>query len=68
MAKIVNPLIVLTGKGGGEPNFAKYNITQVITGNKCELHIVDVETQTSNNYLVGQLTSQNDTQLYIVDI
>lgn len=67
MAKIVNPLIVLTGKGG-EPNFAKYNITQVITGNKCELHIVDITTQTSNNYLVGQLASQQDTQLYIVDI
>lgn len=66
MAKIINPIIVLTG--GGETNFAKYNITQVINGDKCELHIVDIKTQTSNNYFVGQNVSQDKTQLYIVDI
>ena len=66
MAKIINPIIVLTA-GGGEPNFAKYNITQVINGDKCELHIVDITTQTSNNYFVGQNVSQDKTQLYIVD-
>ena len=65
MAKISNPIIVLTG---GKLNFSKYNISQVINGDKCEINIVDITTQTSDNYFVGQNVSQDKSQLYIVDI
>ena len=65
MGKIRNPLIVV---GGGEPNFALYHITQVINGNNCELQIVDITNEQTNNYYIGENISQNTQQLYIVDI
>lgn len=65
MAKIKNPFIVIVG---GKPNFAKYNIQQVINGDTCELAIVDISTQTANNYFIGSNTQNDRQQLYIVDI
>ena len=70
--KIITPTASVSGggSGGGEPNFAKYRITQIINGNSCELQITDInESETTNdNYFVGQNIEQNNTQLYIVDI
>lgn len=65
MAKIVNPFIVVVG---GKPNFVKYNIQQVINGDLCEINIVDITTETANNYFVGQNIQDDKQQLYIVDI
>ena len=64
MGKIRNPLIVV---GGGKPNFALYHITQVINGNNCELQIVDITNEQTDNYYIGENISQNTQQLYIVD-
>ena len=63
MGKIRNTLIVV---GGGKPNFALYHITQVINGNNCELQIVDITNEQTDNYYIGENISQNTQQLYIV--
>lgn len=53
--------------GGGEPNFAKYHIVQVISGNNCQLQIVDYTSQVNDNYLVGTIVVDDTQKIYIVD-
>jgi len=52
---------------GGETNFEKYYIIQVVSEDTCSLQIVDYTTQVDDTYLVGTIIVDNMQKIYIVD-
>lgn len=52
-----------TGSGGLE----KYHITQTIDGNNCTLAIIDYNSQSTDNYLVGVVVAGDNQKIYILE-
>lgn len=67
--QVLDDISNVVGGGGGNENFAKYYVNQIINEDgTCDLEIEDYTNQTNNVYLIGQTIENNTTSLYLVDI
>ena len=59
------PKVLDIETGGGVNTFGRFHIEQVISGDTCELVITEIQTEQSNNYMIGQIQSNEGNELYI---
>ena len=66
-SETLNTLVpkVLEISSGGVNTFGRFHIEQVISGDTCELVITEIQTEQSNNYMIGQILSNESNELYI---
>lgn len=63
IANLVDAITSIPAGSGLE----KYHITQTIDGNNCTLAIVDYNSQSTDNYLVGVVVAGDNQKIYIVE-
>lgn len=59
------PKVLDIETGGGGDTFGKYHIEQIISGDTCELVITEIVSEQTNNYMIGQIQSNESNELYI---